>query len=1293
MMCASPLIARSAAFEGTNSPYDFSGANSSPAAAQAPTVTQISVLDITDSTAKFYAEVSPNGDTTTAYFLWGPLPNYPDSTAIVRIPKSVDSQAISSTIKGLSPATIYHYQVVAVNAAGSFTDSNEHEFVTPPVKPAIARLSVDLITQSSARLTVTITPNSTVSAISFLYGLSSVGNFQQTTVESLTVAGADTTYQAYLTGLNSNSTYYVEALAANTGGSMQSTPNVFSTLANTLEYQPDSYSVGLYHFDGTDTAHIEDYSLVELNGNTTAPIVSGKFGNGRRFDSGLEPAQVPDDGRFSFGSGSFTLEAWVNPSISTGTAPWNVVSKGSFSATTAAYFLRIFDDGTLDLELSSDGASNTFEVHSEGPVLKMNRWQHVAAVVDETNDLVFFYVNDQPVTTTLTGTFPDSVHTSTDPLMLGQGSSITAGDYLLLDEVRISNIARSQKDFTQDGGALFGSAFLDINNDRHKDALDPSIVGLTINLYQVEPLSLSESFVENTTTDSLGNYSFTGLANGVYSVRQKDSSDLIQDYPYPTNYYTVTVTGVSSIDGLDFGDVQGCLFLGGSVLDPGSWSCGHVPVSGSSIVIGGQGTTLAVFPTDSVFSYKVQDSATVNLNTDETIKIGGPYIIGNGATVTWGASSTGGFIDYSDWINNGVFIPGQSTIYFRGDAEKTIGGSGYSYGGGSSKSKMIAGVRRQNNNKIAGETPNAFYNLSIQGANTSTSGNISVQNALELDSSLWVRDVDTLIILSSDSGAISGSGEALNGNVRRNIQSGSTSRYRFESVGSFVQFQSGTNPTTVTEAALPESSSTPSLGLWWELIPTTVDTVNHTLSARNINHFSTWAVYKPGGGLSKLTGGPRKLTISGNGYVQPNPALLNPGDRMYRVLPSVEGTFNATVSFSYADSELSANPTADTLVRGPYVIDSVQQGWNMVSLPVTPEINVKDSLFPGNISISNAFSYSGGYIPNDTMQPGIGYWLKFGSPQLVSMLGFDIDTEIISLAAGWNMVGMISYATDTSGITTDPPGALAGSFFGYQKGYYPTTTFEPMQAYWIKTLMACQMQIAALPSGGKNAPKVSTVPAALKGLTQMVIKGSDGQTQTLFVGSSPTVNASRYEMPPLAPKGIFDARFATNSMVMVSPSKGFTETAVQFNSASYPVTIQWQAMTSTNGVVVVGGKEYSLASAGSAIVNNAQTSVSVKLGPAVVMPNKPRVFALYQNYPNPFNPSTTIRFDLAQDAPVTLKLYNILGQEVATLINNQPFAAGSYSRQFRLDNLSSGVYMYRISAGSYTAVRKMLLLK
>jgi aminopeptidase N len=90
-----------------------------------------------------------------------------------------------------------------------------------------------------------------------------------------------------------------------------------------------------------------------------------------------------------------------------------------------------------------------------------------------------------------------------------------------------------------------------------------------------------------------------------------------------------------------------------------------------------------------------------------------------------------------------------------------------------------------------------------------------------------------------------------------------------------------------------------------------------------------------------------------------------------------------------------------------------------------------------------------------------------------------------------------------------------------------------------------------------------------------------------------------------------------------------------------------------------------------------------------IVPDK---FSLKQNYPNPFNPSTKIKYTLASKAFVVLKVFNILGKEVATLVNNEQ-DAGSYSVDFDASNLKSGVYFYRIEAGKFIDTKKMILLK
>ena len=93
----------------------------------------------------------------------------------------------------------------------------------------------------------------------------------------------------------------------------------------------------------------------------------------------------------------------------------------------------------------------------------------------------------------------------------------------------------------------------------------------------------------------------------------------------------------------------------------------------------------------------------------------------------------------------------------------------------------------------------------------------------------------------------------------------------------------------------------------------------------------------------------------------------------------------------------------------------------------------------------------------------------------------------------------------------------------------------------------------------------------------------------------------------------------------------------------------------------------------------------------------PEVFALHQNYPNPFNPVTTLRYDLPEDALVNITIYDMMGRQVKTLINDQQ-TAGYRSIQWNATNdygkpVSAGVYLYQIRAGEFVQTKKMVLLK
>jgi hypothetical protein len=97
-------------------------------------------------------------------------------------------------------------------------------------------------------------------------------------------------------------------------------------------------------------------------------------------------------------------------------------------------------------------------------------------------------------------------------------------------------------------------------------------------------------------------------------------------------------------------------------------------------------------------------------------------------------------------------------------------------------------------------------------------------------------------------------------------------------------------------------------------------------------------------------------------------------------------------------------------------------------------------------------------------------------------------------------------------------------------------------------------------------------------------------------------------------------------------------------------------------------------------------------GPFEFKSEVPERFGLYQNYPNPFNPTTTIRYDIAETAPVSLEIYSILGQKVRTLVN-QSQSPGRYSVTFDATGLGSGIYLYRLRSNGISISKKLLLIK
>ncbi len=374
-------------------------------------------------------------------------------------------------------------------------------------------------------------------------------------------------------------------------------------------------------------------------------------------------------------------------------------------------------------------------------------------------------------------------------------------------------------------------------------------------------------------------------------------------------------------------------------------------------------------------------------------------------------------------------------------------------------------------------------------------------------------------------------------------------------------------------------------------------------------------------------------------------------------------------------------------------------GWNMITNPVITENDSMNYLYPPSVfPYAFGFTAGTGYTQNSTLENGVGYWGKFPGAGSVVICGAPLTSDSISVDAGWNMMGSISFPVDTATIVSIPPGIRSSNFFGYSGGYSAATIIEPGQAYWVK---ATSPGYFVLEGQGTSAPPPVNVSTGLTGFNVLTISDATGAQQKLYFGvdAAGTFPVQMFEMPPVAPEGVFDVRFESQRMLEVvhGDARRFP---VAIN-AVYPLTVAWEINDAAGEFALISGEvTTTLASSGSMVLASPSSSglVLTSTGTGV-----PATFALDQNYPNPFNPTTTINYALPGDAFVSIKVYDILGRELATLVNEIQ-KTGYRNVQWNGLNawgmpVATGVYFYRIDVKStagdanFTSIKKMMLVK
>jgi hypothetical protein len=322
------------------------------------------------------------------------------------------------------------------------------------------------------------------------------------------------------------------------------------------------------------------------------------------------------------------------------------------------------------------------------------------------------------------------------------------------------------------------------------------------------------------------------------------------------------------------------------------------------------------------------------------------------------------------------------------------------------------------------------------------------------------------------------------------------------------------------------------------------------------------------------------------------------------------------------------------------------------------------------------------YVSESYLTSGAGYWLRFNDAGSTTITGSTINELSINLSEGWNLISGISETVSIFSIS-DPDGIIvSGTLYGYDVAYVPSEELLAGKGYWLRAYEDGEI---TLTSGA--LAKVKPYNFSLTGKANSLTIND----MELYFGveMSPRQILS-YGLPPKPPSGAFDIRFKGDTRIAGDNTEIEIMSPYEIITISYDVLLD--AGEHMNWILTSeSGEEYTLESTGEITIPTEETFTLERK--AII----PIVYTLHQNYPNPFNPITSLRYDLPEQAQVTLTVYDLMGREITQLVNITQ-KAGYRSVQWNATNsfgkpVSAGVYLYQIRAGEFVQTRKMVLLK
>ncbi len=368
----------------------------------------------------------------------------------------------------------------------------------------------------------------------------------------------------------------------------------------------------------------------------------------------------------------------------------------------------------------------------------------------------------------------------------------------------------------------------------------------------------------------------------------------------------------------------------------------------------------------------------------------------------------------------------------------------------------------------------------------------------------------------------------------------------------------------------------------------------------------------------------------------------------------------------------------------------VENGWNLVSIPGLHPVNQNPETWWQYKDPSSAiYAYDNAYVQVTSLEPGKGYWMKHSGSRIYNT-GDEwpasglllVPHNPIPVNAGWNIVGGYENSAPVLGITTNPPGIIQTSFYSYSPiaGYQTVNSLTAGSGYWVKFSTSGNMILPSLTENLINKEVNIIKPEWLK----LIVSDSENRKAILYLTKNES-NLEYFELPPLPFPDLFDVRFSSDRFV----ENIFDKKEIIIQGATYPVSIYTEneniSLTDEKGLPLKRneGRKYF-------IVDNPETKKIIILDNST-----PDEFLLEQNFPNPFNPITKIKFSIAAGigkVHTKLKVYDILGNEIVTLVNEEK-EPGNYEVDFDGSSLTSGVYFYKLSVNDFTSLKKMILVK